>query len=277
LPAAKKCLNYLLKRLIMNKFFLSLILLCFAAGQISTAQDSSRQETTKVAHFEKLIISPHIEATITEGDDESVTLLSSTVSADKIHIESKNNVLRVYLEGAKEWTKNEMNAKKNRDDDGESRNGTNKKPLYTGTVLKVAISYKTLQELSVRGDERLEFKSKLDQDEFTLTLYGTLQATIPGVELRKMHTTMYGTCNLVIKSGNITEQIFTTYGTSTANTLAVNNKITRSMCYGESQLKVNVSDLLKVSAFGEAQVGYKGSPVVKKGIAIGQVKIYQIK
>jgi hypothetical protein len=262
----------------MNKFFLSLILLSFAAGKISTAQEAGKQEAIKVAHFEKLIVSPHIETTLTEGDDESVTVLSSTVSADRIHIESKNNVLRVYLEGAKEWTKNEKYSNKDEDEnEGRNGSGTNKKPLYTGTVLKVAISYKTLQELSVRGDESLEFKSKIDQDEFTLTLYGTIQASLPAVELKKMHTTMYGTCNLDIKSGSITEQKFTTYGTSEANTLAISNKITRSTCYGESKLKVNVSDLLKVSAFGEAQVGYTGNPEVKKGIAIGSVKVYRIK
>jgi hypothetical protein len=262
----------------MNKFFLSLILLSFAAGKISTAQEAGKQEAIKVAHFEKLIVSPHIETTLTEGDDESVTVLSSTVSAEKIHIESKNNVLRVYLEGAKEWTKNEKYSNKDEDEnEGRNGSGTNKKPLYTGTVLKVAISYKTLQELSVRGDESLEFKSKIDQDEFTLTLYGTIQASLPAVELKKMHTNMYGTCNLEIKSGSIIEQRFTTYGTSEANTLAISNKITRSTCYGESKLKVNVSDLLKVSAFGEAQVGYTGNPEVKKGIAIGSVKVYRIK
>ena len=45
------------------------------------------QTTTAVNHFNKVIVSPHIQVTFIEGDKESVTIEKSTVSNEKINIE----------------------------------------------------------------------------------------------------------------------------------------------------------------------------------------------
>lgn len=250
----------------MKYFYLFVILFNLTAIKNGIAQGGNTAPV-KVESFEKVIISPHVEATFTEGNEESVTVLNATVSSEKIHIESKNNVLRVYLEGAKAVTRNEKEKEQGAD---------RKKPLYTGTVLTVVITYKRLEELSVRGGEDILLKSKLNQDSFTLTLYGESNVNINEVNLDKMYTTIYGECELEFKSGTIREQKFTLYGESKVNALAISNKISRSTNYGESNLKLNVSDLLKVTAFGEAKVGYKGNPEIRKGIHIGQLNIYKI-
>jgi len=241
-------------------------LLVLTAGiALLSFQNIMAQKVTTVAAFEKVIISPHIQATLAKGDQESVTVLSSTVSEDKIHIESNGKTLRVYLEGAKEVTKNE---KKN--DEGV------KKSLYTGTVLKIAVSYKTLQELSVRGEETIGLNSKVDQENFNLIMYGTPEVTLSDMKLKTMNTTIYGEGSLDIKSGTVNEQRFTSYGKSTVNALGLKSTLSKATLYGEGELKLSVSEQLRVTAFGGGNIGYKGTPEIKKGINIGNLKIYKI-
>ncbi len=231
------------------------------------SKNTVAQEVRTVDHFDKVIVSPHVKVTFTKGDTERVTIESCSVSADKINIESKGKTLRIYLDGAKEVTKNEKDY-----EDG----AKGKKPLYKGTVLVVAISYKTLEDLSVRGEETILLKSKIDQEDFGLNIYGTSSIYFDEVVLQNMHTTIYGESYLELKSGSVTEQKFTAYGESKVNALGIKNRVTRATLYGESELNLNVSDEIRITAFGEAKIGYKGDPVIKKGITIGNVKIRKI-
>jgi len=225
------------------------------------------QEVTSVDQFNRVIISPHVQATFIKGDKESVTVHSCTVSKDKVNIESNGKTLRVYLDDAKETTKNERVYKNGREINT---------PIYTGTVLTVTVTYKTLDLLSVRGKETILLKSKLDQEDFGLTVYGTGKVYIEDVALNKMQTTIYGESYVELKSGKIEEQKFTSYGESEVNALKISSKVAKATLYGESKLNLNVSDLIKVTSFGESKVGYKGDPEIKKGITIGGSRIFKI-
>lgn len=247
---------------IMKKFLLFTLLFSSALLKNSVAQ-----QVNTVEPFDKVIISPHVKVTFVKSDSESVTIENCAVETDKVNIVSKGKTLRVYLDGAKEVTKNEK----------DSEYGSNaKRPLYTGTVLTVTIKYKTIQDLSVRGEETILFKGKLEQDRFGLAMYGTCKVYMDEVQLQNMHTTVYGESYLEIKSGDITEQKFVAYGESKVNALAINNTVTKATLYGESKLQLNVSDLIKVTSFGDSSIGYKGSPEIKHALHIGRTKIYKI-
>src|ERR1700712_468206 len=88
--------------------------------------NSTFAQTTNVNHFNKVIVSPHIQVTFIEGNEESVSIEKSTVSNDKINIEVHGTTLRIYLDGAKEIDKNEKTY-----EDGQKV----KRPLYKGTVV----------------------------------------------------------------------------------------------------------------------------------------------
>ena len=79
-----------------------------------------------------------------------------------------------------------------------------------------------------------------------------------------------------MKSGDITEQKFVAYGESKVNALAINNNITKATLYGESQLRLNAADLIKITSFGDSKIGYKGDPEIKHALHIGKTKIYRI-
>lgn len=228
------------------------------------ATQAQAQTTTAVKPFDKIIVSPHIQATFVEGSEESVSIESSTVDAGKIHIEVNNKTLRVYLEGAKEIEKNEK----------DYRNGYKEKhSLYQGTVVKAVITYKTLHELSLRGDEKQLCKSPITGDKFELRIYGESDVVLNEVTVNELVTATYGECHVTFLSGSVASQKYTAYGEGEINGASLSGKTGAITAYGEADFTMNLSDEIKITAFGEAKIHYKGNPAVRKGLNIGEVHI----
>jgi hypothetical protein len=225
------------------------------------------QNTTAVNHFDKVIISPYIQVTFVEGNEESVTIEKSTVDNDKINIEVRDNTLRIYLDGAKDIPKNKKSYE----------NGYKEKhSLYNGTVITATVTYKTMNELSVRGEETQVCKSLLKGDKFKLRIYGESHVYLDEVDLNDLRATIYGESHLDIKSGTINNQKYVVYGESKINSLGINNNTTTITTYGEANFKVNTSDEIKITAYGEASLQYKGDPAINKGLHFGKMQIDRI-
>lgn len=227
----------------------------------------AQSKTTTVKNFDKVIVSPHISVTFVQGETESVTVGTCSVDQNKLNVEVNGKTLRIYLEGAKEVAENEKYYK-----DGKKR----KRSKYKGTIVTATVTYKSIDELSLRGEEKFSCKSPIVQDDFRVKIYGESEITIDKVNLKTLRTTMYGESYIVIKEGTINHQKFTGYGEAKINTLGVANKSTKITAYGEGSYRVNVSEELKVTAYGEATVAYKGNPNVNKGIVIGEATIQKI-
>ncbi|MBM1104845.1 DUF2807 domain-containing protein [Aurantibacter crassamenti] len=223
-------------------------------------------KTFDVENFDKIIISPHIAVNLIEGNEESVRIDEAGVVDDKINIEVEGTTLRIYLDGAKMVTKSEK-----------GHNDMNMgKSLYDGTQVRATITYKTLNSLSVRGEERINAKSKIDQKEFTLRIYGESQVYLTDVALDRLKVTIYGESYFEVENGMVQNQRFITYGESKVNTIAMNNELTKITAYGESDIRVNVAKKLKVTCYGETHITYQGSPNVNRGIVIGEATILKI-
>ena len=221
-------------------------------------------QTTAVKPFDKIIVSPHIQVTYVEGNEESVSIESCTVDTGKIHIEVENKTLRLYLEGAKDIEKNEK----------DYHNGYKEKhSIYQGTVVKAIITYKTLRTLSIRGDEKQLCKSAITGDAFTLRIYGESDVTLNEINVGALAATTYGECNLRFLSGSAASQTYTAYGEGNINSLSIGGKSSAITAYGEADFKMNVSDEIKIVAFGEAKVYYQGNPVIRKGLHIGELHV----
>ena len=246
--------------MLQPKSFLTVIILCIC--QVSLAQT-----TTVVKPFDKVIVSPYIQVTFVEGNEESVTIGSNAVSNDKLNIEVKDKTLRIYLDDAKEITKN-----KKVYDNGYKE----KRSIYNGTIVKATVTYKTLRTLSVRGEETIVCSSNLTGKKFNLKIYGESHVVLKEVNLGELRTTIYGESYLDIKSGSVTNQRYTTYGEGKINSLGINNNSTKIIAYGESDFSLNVSDAIKITAYGEAKLQYTGNPVITKGLHIGEMHIDKI-
>lgn len=222
-------------------------------------------KTYTVKSFDKIIVSPHIEVILQQGDAEKVEVNEIFLPVEKLNVEIEGkNTLRVYLDDAKMVTKNEKEKHKKY---------KNKKPIYKGKQVTVSITYKTLDVLSVRGEEKISFATPLHQKELTLRAYGEPRIYLNDVQLESLKTTIYGESYVEATKGFIKKQRFTNYGESVINTEAIENNETKITAYGESNYKLNVAKRLKVTAYGEAVITYKGDPRVYKGIVIGDATI----
>ena len=237
-------------------------------GIFFTITSSIAQEKTfKVKDFDKIIISPHVEVNLVAGEETSVVIENTRVLIDKINVTVEGSTLRVYLDGAKTVTKSERVS---------SDNWNGKRPIYNGTMVTATITYKTLKNLSVRGEEIVRCKSALGQDDLKISLYGATKVYFEGLVLNNLTVAIYGSSYLEIAKGNVGRQVFRAYGESEVNTIGMENGETKITAYGESNFRVKVSDRLKVTCYGETTVNYEGDPDVDNGIIIGETRVRKI-
>ncbi|MFK5972569.1 MAG: head GIN domain-containing protein [Flavobacteriaceae bacterium] len=251
-----------------NKFIPIKILVFIGMVIFSTVKTQAQSKTVTVTHFDKVIVSPHIQVVFKQGDEETVTIENISVPHEKINIEVHGKTLRLYLDDAKMVTKSE----KVRRDKWQGR-----RSIYKGTIVTATVTYTALKELSLRGEETFICESPLEVDSFRLKIYGGSQVYLNEVKLQSLRATIYGNSYLEIKGGSIERQKFTAYGESKINTLEVNNETTKITAYGEGSFRFNVSENLKITAYGEAIVAYEGNPEVQRGIVIGEATIQKIR
>ena len=149
--------------------------------------------TTALSHFDKVIVSPHIEVTFKEGKKESITIDNVRLPEEKINIEVSGKTLHIYLDGAKMITK----TKKKHHENGWKQ----KQPIYKGTMITATVTYKDLSELSIRGEEVITCESPILREDFKLKVYGESKITMNKLTVNALYVTMYGESLLEIREG----------------------------------------------------------------------------
>lgn len=227
----------------------------------------AQEKEVAVGTFDNVVISPHIEVTFVEGNREMVTIEDSDVPLEKINIKVDGNTLKLFLEGAKDYTK----SKKVKDDGYKGR-----QQLYQGTKVTATISYKHLKKLVIKGEEIIRLNNPLKQSDFDLTIYGETEVFVKSAELENLKVVMYGDSYLKFEEGQVDFQKYKTYGESEVNALGLTSKSAKVTSFGESELMLNVSERLKVTTYGESEINYKGNPSIDKGVVLGENSISKI-
>ncbi len=242
----------------MRRFKILLPVLFSLIGVAAFAQ------TKMISPFNKIIVSPYIQVTLVQGDQESVTVNEMHVDTGKLHIEVHDKTLRIYLEGAKDFPAYEKDY---------SSGYKETHPLYRNTSVVATITYKTLEALSFRGEEDQFCKSPIKGDKFVLKIYGETNVTFNEMNLQQLSATLYGEGTLEIKAGSVKDQKYTSYGESKVNSMGINSSTGRVTAYGRAEFKLNVADRIKITSYGEAQLHYKGNPVIDRGLHFGDMVI----
>ena len=60
------------------------------------------------------------------------------------------------------------------------------------------------------------------------------------------------------------------------NTTAIFGQEAKMTAFGDAEFRVNVSDRIKIAAFGEAKLRYMGNPEIVKGLHIGGVSLEKL-
>lgn len=249
----------------MKKTYKKCIL--FALLILGTNSLIAQQKSFDVNSFDEVVISPHIEVVFEKAATPSVTIDNIDVSMDKLHVEVKGKTLHIYLDDAKVYTKSE----KVKYDDYKGKHA-----IYDGTIVSAKVYYTDLEELSLRGEENHKIISPIKGEKLKIKVYGEADVYVDEIEVQEFFVTMYGESYLEVKKGNAERQRIVSYGEGEINTFGVQNNSAKVTAYGEGRLKLKVSDELKVTAYGEATVHYKGSPMVNRGIVLGEATIHQI-
>jgi hypothetical protein len=252
----------------VKQYIMRQLITILAAGMLVFTTRAAYAQTGPVDHFHKVIISPYIQVTFVQGDKESVTINDIIADSSKLHVEVQGGTLRLYLDGAKDIPHNQQDYK--------SGGNQQSHPLYPNHAVIATVVYRKLDALSLRGAETYLCLSPLSADQFTLRVYGESTVIFTEVHINKMHTRIYGESLLDIKAGAVNKQYYTCYGEGKINTTAIAGQEARVTAYGEAEFRVNVSDRIKITAFGEARLRYMGNPVIVKGIHIGGVDLQKL-
>jgi hypothetical protein len=248
----------------MNKIITMQRLKTFFSGLFLLIASIASAQTKMTSPFNKVIVSPYIQVTLVQGEEESVTVNELHVDSGKLHIEVNDKTLRIYLEGAKDFPKNEKDY---------SNGYKETHHLYRNTSVVATITYKKLEALSFRGEEDQLCKSPVNGDKFVLKIYGESNVTFNEMNLQKLSATLYGESTLEIKAGSVKDQKYTCYGEGKVNSLAIDGSTSRVTAFGRANFKLNVADRIKITSYGEAELYYKGNPYIEKGLNFGDMVI----
>ncbi|NNF35587.1 MAG: hypothetical protein HKN68_15885, partial [Saprospiraceae bacterium] len=225
----------------MKKLLAVALFLCFFTAY--------SQEYRIVEPFTKIMVGPHVELLVEEGDNETVLLSNIEVDEDKINIKVKGNTLKIYLDQAKVATKHKK----------EKNKGYKMKvPIYEGRKVTATVTYKYLHKLSLRGEEKHEVKSILDTDKFKINLYGEGRLVIGEIESEVIKAKLYGNNYLNIKNGTTYKQKYKSYGENKVDTRNLESTIAKSSNFGENDIRLQASDKIKFSSMGVSIIRYSG-------------------
>lgn len=244
------------------------LLIAFMISVLSFNFSNAQSESIEVSPFREVIISPYIEVVFKQSDKESVVIERSKLDREKINVEIDKKTLHIYLNDAKVVAKEEEVVI-----DGMERD----RPIYNGTEVSIIVYYKNLEEVEIRGEEVINFKDAINTEDFDLDIYGSPKVYFESITAEELKVAIYGESYLEIKAGNIDFQRYRCYGKSQVNAINLPSKETKIAAYGNNHIVVNVSEELKVSAFGEAAIQYKGNAEVKKGLNVGETVVQPIK
>lgn len=229
------------------------------------------QDPIRIGDFDKIVVSPHINLVLSYGNDPSVKISSANVDEDKIVVTTENDVLSIYLEGARYHNKYEKQQRY----DGNYR-GKWKEDIYKDAEVTAYVTFDYLKSIQVRGDQSVTCDDRIDQHSLKMILYGEVDMQMKNISVDELKITTYGENEVTVASGKVDKQVIKCYGENRLNLEEVETDDIRSSLYGENRLNLRADGEIKVTAFGESDVRFRGNAYINKGIVIGDTDIRRL-
>jgi hypothetical protein len=241
----------------MKKIIIAVLALVVSAGAFG--QNTKEKDLND---FDRLVLSPHINLVLTQGDQEHIRMEYENVDLRDINVEVSGNTLRIFLENAKIIDKQE------RYDYSMSRS------IYQDARITAYVTFKDLEYLEIRGDQQVTVESPIRADQFRMKIYGENDVRMKNIQTEYFKVIMYGENELNIDEGKVEYQKYTMYGENIVDVSRVRSLHATTKAYGESEISLHVEHELQVSALGEPIIMYSGNPKVNRGLIIGEAKIF---
>ena len=247
---------------IKKKLSTALLLLSAVAAFAQTPPETP-EFVKDVKPFNTVIASPRINVILQQGETESVRIVYSDVSAEKINVQVKNHILRIYLSDAKVTERMVPNV-----------NG--KVSMYRYANVTAYVTYKDIEHLEIRGNQELTCKDPLKAQRFILKAYGENSITLASVKAEFLKANLYGENKLYINGGMAEYQKYKLIGENRIDTRELKSYQAIATIFGESKVKLSTQDQLNINAFGEAEISYNGDADVNKRLVVGRTRIRKL-
>lgn len=233
---------------------LTLVLLPVTAGSFS--QDISKT----LPHFDKIVVGPHIELTLNQGEHEAIGVTAENVALDKIIIKVRHKTLRVYLE---DWHQHEI-----------IKEGSKKfkADRYRNSRVYATVTFDQIKTLVAMGEENIRSDSKIESDKFRLKIYGEASVFLKGLETIKLKTKLFGENEVTIQSGEIVNHKSTLFGENDIDLINVHSQKAKCTSFGENEFAASSEKKFRVISFGESGFSQYGSAKIHKTIVLGENK-----
>ncbi|MGB3464237.1 MAG: DUF2807 domain-containing protein [Cyclobacteriaceae bacterium] len=229
------------------------------------------QSPPAIGNFEKIVVSPHINLVLIKGDDPGVRIESANIDTRKINVETDNNVLSIYLEGARFHNKYEKYERYDNNYRGKWR-----EDVYRGAEVTAYVTYEYLESIQIRGEQIVRAEDTIDQHTFKVVLYGEVDVRLKKVIVKELRLSTFGENEILIESGLASEQVLRCYGENELDLSGIESVDIRSSLYGENRLNLRADGEIKVTAFGESDIRFSGDAFINRGLIIGETYIRRL-
>ncbi len=230
-----------------------------------STQAQTQGEERSLSHFSKVIASPRINVVLQKGDKESIRLICSNISPDKVNIKITGNKLRIFLDHARVVEKQERMIENHH---------SQKRSIYRDASVTAYVTFRELKAIEVRGEQEVSCKDEITADKLKLRAYGETEITLATVNVNKFKASLYGENNLRIQSGEAGYQVYRLFGENKIDTRGLKSESASTRIYGEGRLSLTASNEVVINAIGEPMITVAGPAHVTKGIVIGRADIH---
>jgi hypothetical protein len=241
----------------MLRKYLTLLLLL--GPVVVQAQKSVERE---IGDFNRLVVSPHIDLVLVQGDHPVVRVEYENIDVHEIHVDQSGKTLKLFLEHARIVEKTE------RSDMHYSRG------IYHDARVTAYVTFSALELLEIRGDQRVTVESPIKAKEFRLRIYGENDVQMASVNADYFKVSMFGENDLKVNGGDVEYQKYTLYGENSIEVSDLMSQHSQTNIYGESEISLHAAHELKVTAMGEGIISYTGDPVLNTGLILGEPRIF---
>ncbi len=244
--------------------FLTVAALVFCCYGFASGQEIKRT----LPYFDKIVVSPKINVVLVKGDKEGVRIVYSKISEQKIYAHVSGKTLQLYLDGARIIEKNHYVPEDNYQ---------HKVAMYRDVSVTAYVTYTSLRKLVVRGEEAVSCNSMISGDEFILRAYGESKITLDSLNVTDFVIALYGENKLRVSHGSVSQQTYRLYGENRIDNSGLNSETVFTSIYGEAKVRLNASNQVRITSFGEPQIEVSGTADIRKGLMVGRANITHVK
>ncbi|MEM6631681.1 MAG: DUF2807 domain-containing protein [Bacteroidota bacterium] len=218
-------------------------------------------EERKLEPYEKLIVHPYIDVELDESDESKIFISTKNWPIEDVIVQQKGKKLEVFLRGA------------NTDKIVQSSNSWKK---FRNVRVKVFLTYKDLNQVSMRGDGSFHCRGPIQGEAFSISLVGDSEAQFSSWKVDQLKASIIGDGKIHMGTGEARRQIWKVLGDGKIEASNLKARECRIRSLGDSDIRVYATRGLTYKIIGESSISYKGSPNIKGAFSIGEKHIRRI-